>query len=211
MITGPQGWREVEGLPARARVAVPMPPTLVWRWRYELGTTASVGLVWWSCTLVADGLLALTLVTASLALVAAVGPARRSALALAWGVITPHRVRLACAETGVVSPRGKLPAVVLTRRTPHGERVFLWCPSGLGALDLAAARRAIAVMCWAVEVRVQASTGQYPALVVLDVIRQPERSAVERPATEHRSGPSLRNRFDRHAARPSTTPGAPSR
>lgn len=210
MITGPQGWREVEELPARTRVAVPMPPTVVWRWRYELGSTASVGLIWWSCALVAGDLLALTFMTASLALVAAVGPFRRSALAMAWGVITPHRVRLACAEAGVVSPRGKLPAVVLTRRAPHGERVYLWCPSGVDALDVAAARGAIAVICWATEVRVLAGSGQYPSLVVLDVIRQPERSAVERPAVEHRSGPPLRYRFDRHAGRPSTTPGSPN-
>jgi hypothetical protein len=215
MSTGPQGWHsgagEFEGLPelGRVRVATPLPSTILWRWRYEIGAAASVSLIWWSCAVEAGGLAALTLITALLALVAAVKPLRRLVFAAAWSVITPHRVRLACAEAGVVSPRGKLPAVLFTRRESYGERVYLWCPSGLCANDVSAARRAIAVICWATEVRVLESTGQYPPLVVLEVDRQPARVASERRALEHRSGPALRNRYDRHAGRPSTTPGAP--
>ena len=216
MNTGPQGWHsrtgEFEGLPelGRVRVATPLPSTVLWRWRYEVGAVGSILLIWWSCAVATGGLVALTLMSASLALVAAVGPIRRSVLAAAWGVITPHRVRLACAEAGVVSPRGKLPAVMLTRRESYGERVYLWCPSGLGANDVSAARRAIAVVCWATEVRVLESTGQYPPLVVLEVDRQPVRVVGGRRVLEQTSGPSLRNRYDRHAGRPSTTPGAPT-
>jgi hypothetical protein len=179
---------------ARPTVARPMPTTVLWRWRYEVGVLAGAPLLWWSCVRVVGGLTGLSVVTGLLAVVALLPPLRRWAFAVLWGVITPHRIRVGCAEAGVVSPRGKLPAVVFTRRKPYGERVYLWCPEGMSPIDVAAARPALAAACWAREVNFYETAGQYPPLVVVEVVRQP--AAVGE--NDIRPVPSLWARFELH-------------
>lgn len=188
----------VRAVPARpGRVTRPFPTTVLWRWRYEVVAIGGTPLVWWSGVRAAGGLATLASLTGLLAVVALVGPLRRWATAVTWSVITPHRVRVGCAEAGVVSPSGKLPAVLFTQRRSTGERVYLWCPRGLTPTDVAAARRAIAAACWASEVRFYQTSGQYPPLVAVDVIRQFE-SPARGAKGEHRAGPPLHARFDRH-------------
>jgi hypothetical protein len=127
--------------------------------------------------------------------IVAVPPLRRWALAVLWTVVTPHRIRVACAEAGVVSPRGRLPAVLFTLRKPYGERVYLWCPDGMGPTDVAAARPAIAAACWVNDVQFYETGGQYPHLVAVDVVRLPVEDD-RRPEI-----PALRRRFARHQGR----------
>jgi hypothetical protein len=207
MSMGPLGWHdEDEGLPEPARVVRPLPATLLWRWRNEGAALTAVALVWWSCAVVAGPLVAFTVMTGLLAVLSGVRPVRRWIVGWTWGVMTPHRIRLACAEAGVVSPRGKLPAVVFTRRTPYGERVYLWCPPGLDPVDVAAARPAIAALCWASQVTVLA-TPQFPAVAVLEVVRELREPLSPTRSAPHRSAPALRRRLGRHTRRPSPAPG----
>ncbi|MFB9319619.1 hypothetical protein [Cryptosporangium minutisporangium] len=180
--------------PARPVVARPLPTTVLWRWRYEGAAVAAVPLMWWASARAFGGLTGLSVVTALLAVVALVPPLRRWAFAEVWTVITPHRIRVACAEAGVVSPRGKLPAVLFTCRKPYGERVYLWCPDGIGAGDVAAARPAIASACWARDVDFFETSGQYPHLVVVEVVRQPVAVALG----DDRTVSALWARFARH-------------
>ena len=159
----------------------PGPPELAWNWRWELGILAAIGGL---CALIADslGLVGLA-VAAGAGLAASVAllrwpPARAQIVARAWCVITPHRVRVGCLNAWVQTRRGRLPIVVSTRPTDHGERVLLWCRAGITAADLFAARHVLASACWASEVRVVPSL-RHAHLVTLEVIRNqyPERTA----------------------------------
>jgi hypothetical protein len=117
-------------------VARPNPAVVAWRWRYELGLAAglpagilvlahAVGTGW-----------ALAAVSALSGVLAGWPAARRLAIARAWCVITPHRVRTGCAQSWIHSRSGKIPIVLLTTSEPFGERVQLWCRAGTGPDDL---------------------------------------------------------------------------
>ncbi|MGI5163443.1 hypothetical protein ACQEU3_03715 [Spirillospora sp. CA-253888] len=160
------GRRLADGLFTRAR---PMPWTVVWRWRYELLLAVAVaGIV----TVVAAGYWGVALAAAVLPLLALRPGVRAWTLAWCRVVVTQHRVRTACAQTGVHTLRGRLPALVWTRRTPFGERVLLWCPAGVSVHDFAAVREEFAAACWAAEVRAEADRA-HRQLVRLEVVRRP--------------------------------------
>lgn len=152
----------------------PGPIELVWNWRWELGILAAgAGL----SVLVTDslGLMGLA-ATAGAGLAVAVvilrwPPARTRIVARAWCVVTPHRVRVGCVNGWVQTRRGKLPIVLHTVPTEHGERVHLWCRAGITAADLFAARQLLAVACWAQEVWVVPNP-RHAHLVTLEVVRK---------------------------------------
>jgi hypothetical protein len=62
---------------------------------------------------------------------------------------------------------------VIVYATPaaFGERVALWCPTGITHGDLEAARDMLRAACWARSVRVVACP-HYAPLVVLEVVRR---------------------------------------
>jgi hypothetical protein len=97
-------------------------------------------------------------------------PARRHLLARAWCIITPHRVRVGCAQAWIHSRRGKIPIVLLTTRQPFGERVHLWCRAGTSAIDFTSARPLLTAACWARDIRVTGNE-RFAQLMTLDVIR----------------------------------------
>ncbi|TQS41847.1 hypothetical protein [Cryptosporangium phraense] len=207
MNTGPQNWHEelrpptpvlrrgaFAGRPVRPAVARPLPTTVLWRWRYEAALLGGAPLFWWGSVHAVGGLVGLSFVTALLAFVALVPPLRRWAFAVLWTIVTPHRIRVACAQAGLVSHTGKLPAVLVTCRKAYGERVYLWCPDGVSAGDVAAARSVFMGACWARDVRVFESSGQYPRVVAMEVVRQ--RTAEPTPQV-----PALWARFERHSGR----------
>ncbi|GAA0264519.1 hypothetical protein [Cryptosporangium japonicum] len=211
MNTGPKGWHqggadedsfvpadlsELEW-PTRTAVARPLPTTVLWRWRYETAVLGGAPLLWWASVRSIGGLVGLGLVTGVVAVLASIPALRRWLSALLWTVVTPHRLRVGCVEAGVVSPQGKLPAVLFTLRKPYGERVYLWCPAGLGPADVAAARPAIAAACWADDVVFYQTSGQYPPLVAVDVVRLPGTVLDTEPQTVS----AVWKRFVRHDGR----------
>jgi len=153
------------GTVARANLVV-----AAWRWRYELLLAAALAAEW-----IALGWAAAAAVTAGLA-AALIGVAagwprgRRFLIARAWCIVTPHRVRVGCAQAWIHSRAGKIPAVLYTRCEPFGERVLLWCRAGTSADDLLSARGLLATACWADDVQVTRDP-RYAHLVVLDVVR----------------------------------------
>jgi hypothetical protein len=162
-------------------VAKPNPLVLLWRWRYEIAgaatatvvalvATAAIGLVW---TIIAAAALAIGIVAAP--------ESRRIAIARAWCVITPHRIRSGCAQVWIHTRTGRLPFIVLTTCEPFGERVRVWCRAGVSAADFEAARHTLAASCWARDVQVIRSE-KYAQLVTLDVIRRSPRSQPSSPA-----------------------------
>ena len=115
-------------------VARANPLVAMWRWRYELAVLAGLAAIW----LALDTATAAWL-TAGLAVVlagiACFPAGRRFLLARIWCIVTAHRVRAGCAQAWIHSRYGKLPIIVLTRRQPFGERVYLWCRAGISAAD----------------------------------------------------------------------------
>jgi hypothetical protein len=155
---------------ALGTVAPPNPFVFAWRWRYEL--SLGIGL---PVTLVVLGGISVMLATLG-ALLVLIGaalvwpPARRHLIARACCVITPHRVRVGCAQAWIHSRRGKIPIVLLTTRQPFGERVHLWCRAGTSALDFSSAQPLMIAACWARAIRVTGNE-RFAQLITLDVIR----------------------------------------
>jgi hypothetical protein len=155
---------------ALGTVRRPNPIVLVWRWRYEAGLAVAAG----GIAIITDvahaawipvglgALIVISLVWTG---------SRRRLIAWAWFVITPHRVRTACAQAWIHSRSGRIPAVLSTSRQPFGERVRLWCPAGVSLASLVAAREVLAAACWARDVHVTGSP-RGAQVVTLDVIRR---------------------------------------
>ncbi|WP_157099642.1 hypothetical protein [Microbispora sp. ATCC PTA-5024] len=165
-----------------APVARPGPFVLLWRWRYEAALLAggpavvvlAVRTVGWAPTIAAGAVTALAVV---------VWPqARREVEGRFWCVVTPHRVRKACAEAMIVTRRGKLPMILWTRPESFGERLWVWCRAGISPGDLQQAHDVIAAACWLAKgVRVLRHPRR-ASLVIVDVIRRDEHPAPEEPA-----------------------------
>lgn len=151
-----------------------------WRWRYELAGAAALAAGWVALGTAAGIGLAAGLATA-LAFTACSTRGRRFISARAWGVVTPHRVRVGCAQAWIHTRYGKLPAVLRTKRQPFGESVYLWCRAGTSAADFASARKLLTAACWAHDVRVSRHL-RHAQLVRLDVIRrEPSGEAIRAP------------------------------
>ena len=155
---------------AFSTVAPPNPLVFAWRWRYELG----IGIGLPAALIVLGGIpVMLGTLAAMTVLVGAAllwAPARRNIIARAWCVITPHRVRVGCAQAWIHSRRGKIPIVLVTTRQPFGERVHLWCRAGTSAIDFTSARPLLVAACWARDIRVNGND-RFAQLITIDVIR----------------------------------------
>jgi len=146
------------------------PAVAAWRWRYELLVAAGLAAIW-----IVLGVAAAAAVTGCLAAVlaatASLPAGRRFLTARAWCIVTPHRIRVGCAQGWIHSRGGKIPAVLLTRSQSFGERVYLWCRAGTSAEDLSSVRGLLAAACWADDVRVTRHL-RYAHLVTVDVVRR---------------------------------------
>jgi hypothetical protein len=163
------------------QVRRPGPIELAWDWRVEL---ASLAIISGLSFLIADsvGLFGLAAV-AGAGLVAGAAllrwpPARKRAIARVWCVVTPHRIRSGCVNAWVQNRSGRLPIIWSTTPADYGERVRLWCPAGITAADLIAAREVLAAACWATEVRVTPSL-RHAHLITLEIIRTVHRERTE--------------------------------
>jgi hypothetical protein len=164
-----QAWAGLEL--ALGTVPRPNPVVAVWRWRYELALVVGLPVAVIALVRAGEGR-AVVFVSVLCGLISASSAVRRLAVARAWCVITPHRVRTACAQSWIHSRKGKIPIVLRTASEPFGERVYLWCRAGTGPADLVWARQLLAAACWAADVEV-ARHERYAQLVRLDVIRRP--------------------------------------
>ena len=158
----------------RALVIVAAPNLLVaaWRWRYEIvliaGLSASL-----AAAIISFG--AVPTIVAMIVIIVTIlcwPTARQFAADRAWCIITPHRVRVGCAEGLIYSSRGKIPVILRTSHQALGERVLLWCRAGTCADDFISARAVLTAACWAQDVTVFVDAHN-AHLVILDVIRRP--------------------------------------
>jgi hypothetical protein len=153
-------------------VAAPTPLVVAWRWRYELALVSglSAGL---AAAIISFGAVPTIIAVIVITLTILCWPTTRQfAVDRAWCIITPHRVRVGCAEGLIYSSRGKIPVVLRTSHQAFGERVLLWCRAGTSVDDFTSARAVITAACWAQDVAIFLDT-QHTQLVTLDVIRRP--------------------------------------
>jgi hypothetical protein len=165
------------------------PLVIAWRWRYEVALVSglSIGLV---TAITSFG--AVPTIVAAIAITLIIlcwPPARRFAINRAWCIITPHRVRVGCAEGLIYSSRGKIPAILWTSHQAFGERVLLWCRAGTSVDDLVTARTVLATACWAQDVAVFFDV-DHIHLVTLDVIRRSPADLLSEVEGQRSSDPS---------------------
>jgi hypothetical protein len=167
------------------------PLVIVWRWRYEIALAAGlpIGLV---TAFTSIGAVPTIVTVIAVTLIILSWPAVRRFIAeRAWCIITPHRVRVGCAEGLIYSSRGKVPVILWTSHQAFGERVLLWCRAGTSVDDFVTARTVLATACWAQDVAVFFDT-EHIHLVTLDVIRRSPAGLPSETEGHRSSGPSDR-------------------
>jgi hypothetical protein len=156
---------------ALGTVAVPNLLVISWRWRYEMGLVAGLSI---SLTAAITSFGAGPTILAMIVIILASlcwPTARHFATDRAWCIVSPHRVRVGCAEGLIYSSRGKIPIILRTSHREFGERVLLWCRAGTCVEDFVSARAILTAACWAQDVAVFFDT-RNTHLVTLDVIRR---------------------------------------
>jgi hypothetical protein len=108
-----------------------------------------------------------------IAFVLAVIPQGRHAMtALAWCLITRHRIRTCFSEFIVYNRTGSLPLILWCIPTPVGERVWVFLRPGLSLDAIQTRAPQIAVACWADSAVAEAASDSNAALVRLDLKRR---------------------------------------
>jgi hypothetical protein len=155
----------------------PNPLVVLWRWRYELAALVTAAIL--LPVAIRTGHLVLLMATAAGVAVTVIAwpGARRYLQTRLWCVVTPHRVRTACAEAWIHSRSGNIPIVVWTTPRPYGERVVLWCRAGTTVHQLEEQQGMLATACWARTVLL-VQHRRYPQLVFLDVFRYDDTATV---------------------------------
>ncbi len=138
-------------------------------WTSTFSVTLAVGLAWWRRS-------------------------RRWLTAIAGCMVTRARLRAAFHELRLSRRSGRLPFTVAMIPTAVGERVWLCCPLGVSAEDIASETDRLRAACFARDVRVTRDR-RFSALVVIEVIRRDPLTATT-PVT------SPLGRFDVPHARP---------
>jgi len=165
--------------PSLTRLARPRVVLVGLRWRYEMaimaaGVSGILKALSWIGT---RGTVACLAGLLTLAGLAAMRPrVRRFAVARAWCIVTPHRVRTCFAQAWINNRAGQIPAVLRATGTPAGERVLVWCRAGTSFEDIESACDLLAAACWAADVIAWRSE-RFAHIVYLDVIRRPEQQA----------------------------------
>lgn len=149
-----------------------LPSTILWRWRYEalLVMVLTAVALWLGGGAVSAPVLGILAVVVAAAGVTPV--VRQAVVAVVWRLVTPHRVRVACAASMQLHlPDHRLPPVLYTRLARYGERVVLWCLPGVPPQNYDGARDVLRAACCAREVRVLRHPWN-PNIVILDIVRR---------------------------------------
>lgn len=96
---------------------------------------------------------------------------RRWLMGVLGCVLTRARLRAAFAELRLSRRSGRLPVTLALVPTAVGERVWLCCPIGVSAEDIADEADRLRAACFAREIRITRDR-RFSALVVIEVIRR---------------------------------------
>jgi hypothetical protein len=115
-------------------------------WTNILAVATAVGLVWWRRS-------------------------RRWLGAIVGCLVTRARLRAALGELRLSRRSGRLPVTLALLPTAVGERVWLCCPLGVSAEDIASETDRLRAACFARDIRITRNH-RLSALVIVDVIRR---------------------------------------
>jgi hypothetical protein len=153
---------------------------VIWWWAAEIILAFSLGVGWVDLADHTTLLVRLGAVVLILGVPAVIPQSRHAVVALAWCLITRHRIRVCFSEFIITNRTGSLPLIFWAVPTPVGERVWIWLRPGLALADLHNRLDLIAVACWADTAIAESASESNAALVRLDIKR---RNAFTAPAT----------------------------
>jgi hypothetical protein len=114
----------------------------------------------------------LGVVTLIVAVPACIPQVRRLVVALAWCLVTRHRIRTCFSEFIVYNRTGSLPLILWCIPTPVGERLWLHLRPGLSLEAIQTRLSQVAVACWASAATVAAASQANSAYICIDIRRR---------------------------------------
>jgi hypothetical protein len=161
----------------------------IWWWVPELAIIAAVIEGWIELANHTGLALRLISVVLIVGVPAAISPVRRSIFALAWCLISRHRIRTCFNEFIITNRTDSLPLILGARPTPAGERLWIWLRPGLALADIQDRLEKIATACWATTVVADLANPSNSALVRIDIKRRdPLTGRIGSPLTALASG-----------------------
>lgn len=120
---------------------------------------------------------------------AAFRPVRRHAKAIAFCLISRHRIRTCFSEFIITNRYGTLPLILWAKPTPAGERMWIFLRPGLALKDLTERSDQIAAACWASSVVIDLADPGNSALLRIDIKRRdPLTQVTTSPLTKMAAG-----------------------
>jgi hypothetical protein len=167
---------------------------VIWWWLPEIAIAAvvfgSLNIGWleltWHHVILA---LRIIITLAVLGAPAAFGPVRRNVTAIAFCLISRHRIRTCFSEFIITNRYGTLPLILWARPTPAGERLWIFLRPGLAVSDVQDYADQIAVACWASSVVIELADPSNSALLRIDIKRRdPLTAQVDSPLNAAAAG-----------------------
>jgi hypothetical protein len=144
----------------------------IWWWSAEITTALALVAGWVELSEHTSLPYRLAAVALIVGVPAATGPVRRWIIAVAWCVITRHRIRTCFSEFIISNRTGALPLIMWARPTPAGVRVWIWLRPGLCLDDIQRNLDEIAVACWASAATAESASQTSAAHIRLDLKRR---------------------------------------
>ena len=144
----------------------------VWWWLPELTVLAAVITGWQELAAHTPWWARLLIVAAIVGPAVCIKPLRWSISALAWCLISRHRVRVCFSEFIIANRTGSLPFILAAVPTTAGERLWVWLRPGLCLEDIMTSLEEIAAACWAASVLADQASASNAALIRIDIKRR---------------------------------------
>jgi hypothetical protein len=144
----------------------------IWWWAPEAGIAAAIIAGWIELADHTTLIYRLAAVAVIAGIPAALRPVRAWIGALAWCLITRHRVRTCFAEFIITNRTGSLPLILWARPSRVGERVWVWLRPGLALEDIQSRLDKIATACWAWTATAEPASGSNAAYIRMDIKRR---------------------------------------
>jgi hypothetical protein len=150
---------------------------VIWWWLPEITIAAvvfgSVNIGWleltWHHVILAPRII---ITLAVLGTPAVFSPVRRNVKAVAFCLISRHRIRTCFSEFIITNRYGTLPLILWAKPTPAGERLWIFLRPGLAVSDVQDRADQIAVACWASSVVIELADPSNSALLRIDIKRR---------------------------------------
>ncbi len=144
----------------------------IWWWLPELALLAAVITGWQELAGHTAWWARLLIIAAVIGVPASIKPVRRGVSALAWCLISRHRIRVCFSEFIIANRTGSLPFILAAVPTTAGERLWVWLRPGLSLEDIMSRLDTIAAACWAATVLADQASASNAALIRIDIKRR---------------------------------------